>query len=123
MQWKLALTNPNQRCFTFSIPYEIVREGISNVAITSKAIDTLYLHKEGTLTAPIPGSSLGATYADLYIASVTHESIGLINYDGKNCNTDAEYNYDKCKQDYIYKVSLNENDAIGKLNRNKAVFS
>ena len=126
LEWKLALITaigPYQRCFTFSMPDNIVHEGILGVRIISQPFNTLYLHKEGTLTAPIPGSSLGATYADLYIASVTHESIELINYDGKNCNTDAEYNYDKCKQDYIYKVSLNENDAIGKLNRHKAVFS
>ena len=118
LEWKLALITsigPYQRCFTFSMPDNIVHEGILGVRIISQPFNTLYLHKEGTLTAPIPGSSLGATYADLYIASVTHESIELINYDGKNCNNDGEYNYDKCKQDYIYKVSLNENYAIGQL--------
>ena len=107
LEWNLALvTNigPFQRCFTFSIPEHIVHEGISGVAIKSKAFNTLYLHKEGTLSAPIPGSSLGAIYANLYIASVTHESIELLNYNGKNCNNNREYNYDKCKQDYIYKV-------------------
>ena len=122
LQWKLALTNPNQRCFTFSIPYEIVREGISNVAITSKAIDTLYLHKEGTLSAPIPGSSLRAKYADLYKASVTHESVELLNYDGKKCNIDGDYNYDKCKENNIYKVYSKENYSIGKLNKIKDNF-
>ena len=104
LEWKLALTSQNQRCFTFSIPDSIVFEGISNVAITSKAIDTLILHKEGTLSAPIPGSSLRAKYADLYKASVTHQSIELLNYDGKNCNNDGDYNYDQCKENYIYKV-------------------
>ena len=123
LEWKLALLIPYQRCFTFSMPDNIVQEGILGVRIISQPFNTLYLHKEGTLTAPIPGSSLGATYTDLYISSVTHESVELINYDGKNCNTDAEYNYDKCKQDYIYKVSLNKNVRLGKLNRHKAIFS
>ena len=126
LEWKLALITtigPYQRCFTFSMPKNIVHEGVSGVRIISQPFNTLYLHEKGTLTAPIPGSSIGATYADLYISSVTHESVELINYDGKNCNTDAEYNYDKCKQDYIYKVSLNKNVQLGKLNRHTAVFS
>ena len=104
LEWKLALLIPYQRCFTFSIPNNIVYEGVRVVYITSKAFDTLYLHKEGTLSAPTPGSSSKSKYADLYAASVTHESVELLNYDGKNCNNDGEYNYDKCKQDYIYKV-------------------
>ena len=57
---------------------------------------------------------MSAKYADLYRASVTRESIKLLNYDGNYCNNDDQYNYDKCKQDYIHKVSWNENGAIGK---------
>ena len=88
------------------MPDNIVREGISYVTIYSKAFDTLFLHKEGTFLASITGlqSSISARYADLYVASVTHESIELLNYDGKHCNNDDEYNYDQCRQDYLYKV-------------------
>jgi hypothetical protein len=100
----LALTRPYQRCFTFSIPDNIVRDGIKSVSIMSKPFDTLYIHKEGTLWAPISGSVLKSKYDEIYHASVTHESIQLLNYDGMNCNNDGKYNYDKCKQDYIYKV-------------------
>ena len=106
LEWKLAhpfIAHP-RRCFTFSIPNNIVYEGIRFVAIISKVFGTLYLHKEGTLSAPIPGSSLRTKYADLYEASVIHESIEMLNYDGKNCKNDNKYNYDKCKHDYIYKV-------------------
>ena len=107
LDWKLAhhYTAHPRRCFKFSIPDKIVHEGIRDVFITSKVFDTLYLHKEGTLSAPIPGSSLRTKYANLYEASVTHESIELLNYDGKNCKNDDKYNYDKCKHDYIYKVN------------------
>ena len=101
-----------QRCFTFSIPDNIVQEGIRNVLISSKVFDTLYLHKEGTLSAPIPGSSLRTKYADLYEASIVHESIELLNYNGKNCKNDDNYDYDKCKNDYIYKVFYKQNGAI-----------
>ena len=106
LEWKAAPIGLIKRCFTFSIPEYIVREGISYVFIYSKAFDTLYLHKEGTFSSLIPGSQSSARYADLYAASVTHESIELLHYDGKHCNNDAEYNYDQCKQDYIYKVHL-----------------
>ena len=105
LELKLALMYYEQRCFTFSIPEDIVREGIHYIYITSKAFDTLYLHKEGTLLAPIPETeSVSTKYADIYRAFVTHESIKLLNYDGKKCKNDVEYNYDRCKQDYIYKV-------------------
>ena len=106
LEWKLAhhYTARPRRCFTFSIPDNVVHEGIRGVAIVSKVFDTLHLHKEGTLTAPIPGSSLRTKYVDLYRASVTHESIELLDYNGKNCKSDSKYNYDKCKLDYIYKV-------------------
>ena len=106
LDWKLAhhsAIHP-QRCFTFSIPDNIVLEGILAINIISKVFDTLYLHKEGTLSAPVPGSSLSSKYSDLSQASVTHESIQLLTYDGKNCNNNKGYNYDKCKQDYIFKV-------------------
>ena len=106
LDWKLGhhYTAHPRRCFTFSIPDNIVHEGIRAVSISSKVFDTLYLHAEGTLSAPIPGSSLRTKHADLYGAAVTHESIELLNYDGKNCKNDDKYNYDKCKHDYIYKV-------------------
>ena len=121
-EWKLALFNPSFRCFTFTIPNTIVREGIKDVAIYSKEFYALYLHKEGTFSAPIPGSSLRAKYADLYRASVTHESIELLNYDGKKCNMESEYNYDKCKQDFIYRVSMKEKSCNSQSKLNYRVF-
>ena len=104
LKGKLALTRPYQRCFTFSIPDNIVRDGIKSVAINSKPFDSFYIHKEGTLWAPITGSLLKSKYDEIYHLAVTHESIQLLNYDGMNCNNDGIYNYDQCKQDYIYKV-------------------
>ena len=106
-EWKLALVNQYHRCFTFKIPDDIVHEDIKKIRIESKPFYILYLHTEGTLTAPIPGSSMSAKYADLFRASVTREKVELLNYDGNHCNNDGEYNYDKCKQDYIYKVYQN----------------
>jgi hypothetical protein len=106
LEWKLALGSKYRRCFAFSIPKNIVGEGIEKVYIRSKPFELIYLHKEGTLSAPIPGSSFRANYADLRFAHVTHYSMELLNYDGKRCNNDREYNYDKCKQDFIYKVCI-----------------
>ena len=116
-EWKVVhvgdgIISAYQRCFTFSLPGDIVHESILYVGIVSKAFDTLYLHKQGTLSAPIPGNplnvmgtmSISAKYAELSSVYVIHESIELLNYDGENCNNDREYSYDKCRQDYIYKV-------------------
>ena len=103
---KLATKIPDQRCFTFSIPEYIVGEGIEEVGIWSKPFELLYLHKEGVLSALIPGGSFRAKYADIVYAHVTHESVELLNYDGKNCNVSKDYSYDNCKQNYIHKVCL-----------------
>ena len=101
---KLATKISDQRCFTFSIPRNIVGEGVEEVAIWSKPFELLYLHKEGTLSALIPGGSFRAKYAAVAFARINHESIELLNYDGKNCNDSKDYNYDNCKQNYIHKV-------------------
>ena len=103
---KLATKIPDQRCFTFSIPENIVGEGIEEVGIWSKPFELLYLHKEGVLSALIPGGSFRVKYADIAQARVNHESIELLNYDGKNCNDRKDYSYDNCKQNYIHKVCL-----------------
>ena len=50
------------------------------------------------------GKNQDSVPPDLYEASVTHESIELLNYNGKNCKNDDKYDYDKCKNDYIHKV-------------------
>ena len=106
LRLKLAIKIPDQRCFTFSIPENIVAEGIEVVGIRSKPFESIYLHKEGTLSALIPGGSFRAKYANIVKARVNHESIELLNYDGKNCNDSKDYNYDDCKQNYIHKVCL-----------------
>ena len=73
-----------------------------------KPFESIYLHKEGTLSALIPGGSFRAKYKDVIFARVNHESIELLNYDGKNCNDSKDYNYDNCKQNYIHKVCLKD---------------
>ena len=64
----------------------------------------LFLHKYDMISAPVPGATAAAKFKNIKIASVTYESVNLLNYDGKPCNNDIQYNYDACKQEYIYKV-------------------
>ena len=56
------------------------------------------------ISAPVPGATAAAKFKNIQSASVTYESVNLLNYDGKPCNDDIQYNYDECKQEYIYKV-------------------
>ena len=56
------------------------------------------------ISAPVPGATTAAKFKNIQSASVTYESVNLLNYNGKPCNDDIQYNYDECKQEYIYKV-------------------
>ena len=104
LKWKRAVIGLKKGCFSFSIPIDVVREGIKVVLIKSKAIKTLYLHKEGTLTAPVPRSILSSKFARMFKISVKHENVELLTYGGKQCLDDANYDFDICKQEYIHKV-------------------
>ena len=64
----------------------------------------LFLHKYDMMSAPVPAATAAAKFKNVQSASVTYESVNLLNYDGKPCNDDMRYNYDDCKQEYIYKV-------------------
>ena len=64
----------------------------------------LFLHKNGMISAPVPGATAAAKVKNIQSASVTYESVNLLNYDGKPCDNNNQYNYDECKQEYIYKV-------------------
>jgi hypothetical protein len=107
-EWKLSrnVQQVGSRCFSFSIPEHIVLEGIVLVKIqpSKRSLKMLFLHKYDMISAPVPGATAAAKFKDIKIASVTYESVNLLNYDGKPCNDDNRYNYDDCKQEYIYKV-------------------
>ena len=107
-EWKVSrnVQQVNSRCFSFSIPEHIVSEGIVLVKIqpSKRSLKTLFLHKYDMISAPVPGATTAAKFKNIQSASVTYESVNLLNYDGKPCNDDIQYNYDDCKQEYIYKV-------------------
>ena len=104
LDWKVAIIKQKKICFTFTIPADIIRDGIEWVGISAKAIKTLHLNKLGTLTAPVPVSILSAKFAQNYQTSVTHEAINLLTYEGIECDANLHYNYDECKLKYICKV-------------------
>ena len=108
-KWKVSrnVQQINSRCFSFSIPEHIALEGIVLVKIepsTRKSLKMLFLHKYDMISAPVPGATAAAKFKNIQSATVTYESVNLLNYDGKPCNDDIQYNYDDCKQEYIYKV-------------------
>ena len=104
LQWELVIVEQKKKCYTFSIPKNIIQDGIAWVGIEAKSIKTIHLHKMGTLTAPVPVSILSGKFAQLYQTSVTHETIKLLSYEGRACNGSLKYNYDECKLKYILKV-------------------
>ena len=55
------------------------------------------------------GASVVANYGSVETAKITHENMKMLDYGGKSCNNDINYKYDRCKQDFIYKVNNFEN--------------
>ena len=104
LDWKVAIIKQKKICYTFTIPEDIIREGIEWVGLSAKEIRTIHINKLGTLTAPLPVSILSGKFAKNYQTSVTHEAINLLTYEGKECDANIQYNYDECKLKYICKV-------------------
>lgn len=104
LSWELIIVEEKKKCYTFSLPKNVIQDGISWVGIEAKSIKTIHMHKIGTLTAPVPVSILSGKFAQLYQTSVTHETIKLLSYEGRACNGSLNYNYDQCKLKFILQV-------------------
>ena len=108
----LIITEPNGRegsdCYTLKVPEDLVNQGIKFVAFRAKANTflNLYIHQEGQLFTHLPGFVKLKLQPPSFDASIEHEIIKLLNYNGENCNSDINYDFHKCREEYIYQVSI-----------------
>lgn len=109
LKWNVAPFYPTRKCYTMTIPKEILKEGIEKVEIKSKTFGLIYLHQKGLFRADMTGASIqpiDQNKMDGFAIDVSHESRHMLNYNGNPCNGETDYKYDECKQEYIYKVNI-----------------
>lgn len=107
--WEQVYLRSNGRCFTMTIPQEIIELGIYQVVITYKpqSILDVFVHHHGLLDTDLPGAS---PKLDLEAKSVTvpveHEKLQMLDYAGEKCMTETKYKLDDCRNEYIHNQSL-----------------
>ena len=95
-------------CYTLKIPQDLVHQGIMRILFRAKEniFLNLYIHQEGQLFTQLPGIAILNLQSPSFIASIEHEIIRLLNYNGESCNADINYDLHKCREEYIYQVSI-----------------
>ena len=86
------------------IPKEIAIEGIGSIMFKSKPFYKLYVHQHGLLRSNMAGSFPVSYYDEFSKLTVTHEILELLDYAGGKCIDNKNYEYDMCRQNYIFQV-------------------
>ena len=93
-----------RRCFSMSVPKKIVTEGIASIEFLSKPFYKLYVHQKGLFRADMAGSSVVVYYDDFSKVIVFHQILELLDYGEDDCIDSRDYEYDMCRQNYIFQV-------------------
>ena len=105
LEWKNIVPYKSYlRCFRMIIPKNIVIEGIAFIKFQSKPFFKLHVHQKGLLRSNMAGSSPKAYYNEHSSMTVTHEILELLDYAGEKCMDNKDYEYDMCRQNYIFQV-------------------
>ena len=105
LEWKNIVPYKSYlRCFRMIIPKNIVIEGIAFIKFQSKPFFKLHVHQKGLLRSNMAGSSPKAYYNECSSMTVTHEILELLDYAGEKCMDNKGYEYDMCRQNYIFQV-------------------
>ena len=105
LEWENIVPHGSiKKCFRMIIPKKIVIEGIIYITFHSKAFSQIYLHQNGLFFSNMAGSSPKAYYHEFSKMTVMHEVVELIDYAGEECINNKDYEYDMCRQNYIFQV-------------------
>ena len=105
LEWKNIVPYASfKKCFRMTIPKKIVIEGIAIIKFHSKPFFKLHVHQKGLLRSNMAGSSPKAYYNEFSKMTVTHEVLEVIDYAGEECINNKDYEYDMCRQNYIFQV-------------------
>ena len=105
LEWEnIVPLGPYRKCFRIKIPKKIAIEGIGHVMFKSKPFYKLYVHQHGLLRSNMAGSFPVSYYDEFSKLTVTHEILELLDYAGGKCIDNRDYEYDMCRQNYIFQV-------------------
>ena len=106
--WETLAEDFSYYCFTVSMPRETISLGIQQINVILKKATNLvaYVHLQGLLSTDMSDS-----WPEIYLGPygydipVGHEIVELQKYNGEPCNDDINYQLDKCRLEYIQRVS------------------
>ena len=99
-----GLINSRKKEYVFKwsyLPDYIKQEGISKIKIQANFYKIM-VYQIGWFNSESPE----LYYRESRKAVVSHEITNLLDYDSKPCIREANYRFDSCKEDFIYKVRI-----------------
>jgi hypothetical protein len=108
IQWKSIMESSWQTCHTMKLPKTMVELGIRYFVILFKSWHSLYTpwHEDGLLYTDMPDSCDDLLFNGTgYEIAIGHETLDLLDYDGKNCEKSKDYKLDKCRHEFIEEVN------------------
>ena len=107
LQWTSVVEN--YTCHTMTLPETMVELGINALEIyfESQPSLALYWHQNGLFDTDMPDSCPGILLSkNGYYIPIGHETLELLDYDGEECEKSNGYKLDKCRLEFIEKVSF-----------------
>ena len=109
LNWDVTpYTGGIRKCFTFTMPKDVVSQGINRIIFYSKPFGKFQLHAKGLFWVEMFGSQAEMYYKDIVRVKLQLERIQLLQFNGEPCNDDPNYRYDECRQRYIHKVNYSK---------------
>lgn len=106
----MFLSGNERPCYTFKIPETLANVGIYQVSILFErdAVMDIFLHQQGLLLTDLPSSSpkLDLKNSIYGVIPTEYEKFEMLDYAGDKCVTDADYNLDKCRLEYIHNQTI-----------------
>lgn len=98
-------------CFTFSLPEDLIEQGIESISFYGEDDTKLWLnlHKQGDFGSDLPLASfpmvLGPEKASY---KIEHEIFNHLDYDKEDCNSNTDYSFDACREEFIFNQSMSK---------------
>ena len=96
------------QCHTLTFKNDLTTEGIYSVVFYAPALGGLivYLHQKGNMISDLPGGNMYMKWTENTISKIEHEQVNLLDYNGMDCRFEDDYNFEKCREDYMDEVSI-----------------
>ena len=109
-KWKTRSNDYFGTCFTLDLPQNLTNLGIDTIAFKSefeRPAFLFFVHQKGAMLTDLASGSEFYLWTDhTFLSHVDFEIVKLLDYAGKPCTTEKDYDYLACSELKIYQVSI-----------------